>query len=111
MVKNISLLKLIAELFLNMIRLSLHAQSYFNDFYIFIFCPKMIHFKKFNHLVILTDRQGEQVIWQLKNIMTTGNFLEISVAELDFIFNSFLNFHFSKNKWVKSLLFEACVPL
>lgn len=32
--KNIALLKLIAELFLNMIRLSLHAQSYFNDLHV-----------------------------------------------------------------------------
>lgn len=32
--KNIALLKLIAELFLNMIRLSLRAQSYFNDLHV-----------------------------------------------------------------------------
>lgn len=89
-----------AELSLSSVALRFHLRaSHFNVF-TYSFSTLKLYIKKYNHVVILTCRPGEQAIWHLKNIMTTGDLFPKC---------KLLNwyFHFSKNKQVKSFLFEV----
>lgn len=99
-----TVLKSVAELSLSSVGLRFYLRvSNCHDF-INSFSTLKGHVKKYKHLVILMHRPGEQATPSgiQKNIMTAGDL---------FPKYELLNwyFHFSKNKQVKSFLFEADV--
>lgn len=100
--ENITVLKSLADLSLGLVGLRFHLRSSnFNDFTYSLSTLKG-HIKKYKHLVILMHKPGEQARPSgiQKNIMIAGDLF----PKYDLL-NWY--FHFSKNKQVKSFLFEV----